>query len=107
MFTHPPPQPPTTKQTFSNYSRLRRRLSKLNTFNLSLVNSRGIGDGASGDSGFGGGMGGDGGFGVVLSCLGQILLKFNDLGHFSTAKTMNFSKMSKIFKIEQILTELC
>ena len=38
----------------------------------------------------GGGDGGgcDGGFGVVLSCLGQILLKFNDLGHFSTAKNV-------------------
>ena len=32
--------------------------------------------------------------------LGQILLKFNDLGHFSTAKTKGFSKMSKFLKIE-------
>ena len=45
-------------------------------------------------------MGGDGGFGVVLSCLGQILLKFNDLGHFSTAKTMSYSKMSKIIEFK-------
>ena len=32
--------------------------------------------------------------------LSPFLLKFNDLGHFSTAKTMRFSKMSEIFKFE-------
>ena len=31
------------------------------------------------------------------SYLGQILFIFNDLGHFSAAKTISFSKMSKIF----------
>ena len=31
--------------------------------------------------------------------LGQVLLKFNDFGHFSRAKTMSFSKMPEFFKI--------
>ena len=31
---------------------------------------------------------------------GHFLLKFNDLGHFSTAKTMMFSQKSEIFKFE-------
>ena len=44
---------------------------------------------------------------LFWSYIGQILLKFIDLGHLSTAKTMGFSKMSKILKIEQKLTEFC
>ena len=35
---------------------------------------------------------------LLKTYFGQILLKFNDLGHFSTAKTMSYSKMSKILE---------
>ena len=43
---------------------------------------------------------------MFLPYLGEIFFKFYDLGHFSTANRMGYSKISKMISFELYLTEV-
>ena len=45
-------------------------------------------------------------FFLFLPYLGEIFFKFYDLGHFSTANRMGYSKISKMISFELYLTEV-